>query len=99
MARWNIKPAALILLGGLVFVMLLIVVLPDVDLLDTAFHQDTAPVVVHARGTCAPAAVTVVAAIHLPDVSEAYRPFYQLGAVAVAPSPNSIPISLRSIRL
>lgn len=99
MARWNIKPAALILLGGVVVVMLLIVVLPDVDLLDTAFHQGTAPAAVHARATSPPTAVTVVAAIRLPDVSEAYRPFYQLGTLAVAPNPNSIPILLRSIRL
>jgi hypothetical protein len=79
--------------------MLLIVVLPDVDLLDTAFHQDTAPVVVHARATSAPTAVTVVAAIQLPGAAEAYRPFYQLGTLAAAPNPNSVPILLRSIRL
>ena len=55
MSQWNIKTSTLFILSCLVFIMLLIVVLPDVDLPDTAFHQGTAPLVVHARGTAAPA--------------------------------------------
>ena len=98
MAQWKIRPAALFILGGMVILMLLIVVLPDVDLPDTAFHRGTAPVVVHALATSAPAVVTVVAALQFPDAAEAYRPFYQPGALAVSPRPNSLPIRLRSIR-
>jgi len=98
MARWNIKPATLIILGGVVFLMLLIVVLPDVDLPDTAFHRGTAPVLVHAQATAAPAAVTIVAAIQLPDAAETYSPFYHLGALPISPPPNSRPILLRNIR-
>ena len=98
MARWNIKPAALFILGGVVILMLLIVVLPDVDLPDTAFHRGTAPVAVHAQATAAPAVVTIVAVLELPNAAEAYRPFYQLGALALSPRPNSRPILLRSIR-
>jgi hypothetical protein len=98
MARWNIKPATLIILGGVVFLMLLIVVLPDVDLPDTAFHRGTAPVLVHAQATAAPAAVTIVAVLQIPDSAETYRPFYHPGALPVGPRPNSRPILLRSIR-
>ena len=57
MKRWNISPAALVILGGVVVLMLLIVVLPDIDLPDTAFHRGTAPILVHARATSAPAVV------------------------------------------
>ncbi len=59
MSNWNIKLSTLLILSGIVFLMLLIVVLPDVDLPDTAFHRGTAPVVVHAQATAAPAVVIV----------------------------------------
>jgi hypothetical protein len=98
MALWNIKPAALFILGSVVILMLLIVVLPDVDLPDTAFHRGTAPVVVHAQATAAPAVVTIVAALELPDAADGYKPFYQPGALGLSPRPNSRPILLRTIR-
>lgn len=49
-------------------VMLLIVVLPDVDLLDTAFHGNTSPLVIHARGTSAPSGAVSVSLFHLASV-------------------------------
>jgi succinate dehydrogenase hydrophobic anchor subunit len=99
MTHWKVNAASLIILGGLVFLMLLIVVLPDVDLPDTAFHRGTAPVVVHAQFTAAPTAATVIAAVlHLPDAADISRSHYQPGALTLSPRPNSIPILLRSIR-
>ncbi len=58
MMRWKIAPSSLIVLGCVVFVMLVIVVLPGVDLLDTAFQRGTAPIAVHAQATSPPAALT-----------------------------------------
>jgi|SRR5579862_890909 len=98
MTRWNIRPSAVCILIGMIFLMLLIVVLPDVDLPDAAFHGGTAPVLVHAQSTAAPAAMTLIAALHFPNAIEARQPFYRPGALALSPRPNSIPILLRSIR-
>lgn len=98
MKRWNISSAALIVLGFMIVLMLLIVVLPDVDLPDTAFHRGTAPILVHSQATSAPAMVTVAAAVPLLDAPEAYGPLYQPGELALSPPSNSRPIFFRSIR-
>lgn len=98
MKQWNIRPSAVCILIGMIFLMLLIVVLPDVDLPDAAFHGGTAPILVHAQSTAAPATMTVIAALHFPNAAVTRQPFYQPGALALSPRPNSIPILLRSIR-
>jgi hypothetical protein len=59
MGQWTIKPSALFVLMSLLFLIVLILVLPEVDLPDTAFHQGTAPVDVHARVTSAPALLSL----------------------------------------
>lgn len=98
MKRWNISPAALFILGFMIVLMLLIVVLPDVDLPDTAFHRGTAPILVHSQATSAPAVVTVIASIPLQDDADAYGPLYEPGELALSPPSNSRPILFRSIR-
>jgi hypothetical protein len=98
MSKWNITLSALFILSFVVLVMLLIVVLPDVDLLDTAFHRDTAPVVIHALATGASAALSVTAAFRLPDITGVCRSLRQLRALAAGSDPNFRPIVLRSIR-
>jgi hypothetical protein len=98
MARWNIKPAALFILGGMIILMLLIVVLPDVDLPDTAFHRGTAPVVLHAQGTAAPSVAIVDAVLQIANATVVSRPYFRSGTLAVSLSPNSRPILFRSIR-
>jgi hypothetical protein len=98
MSRWNVKPWALFVLGGVVFLMLLILYLPDVDLPDTAFHGGTAPVVVHAKANSAPASVFVAS---VPQVYSAARyelALDRLSEFRLAPHPNFRPILLRSIR-
>jgi hypothetical protein len=54
MTRWTLTPLRLSLLLGILCVVVLVLVLPQVDLLDTAFHRETAPGTIHARGTSAP---------------------------------------------
>jgi hypothetical protein len=98
MSQWNIKRSTLFILSCLVFIMLLIVVLPDVDLPDTAFHQGTAPLVVHARGTTAPATVTVAAVFQLPDPTRISGPLRESEGLAKNLPPNFRPILLRTIR-
>jgi hypothetical protein len=98
MSRWKVKSSTLVILSCLAFLMVLILVLPDVDLPDTAFHRGTSPVSVNSQATAPPAAITIAAVRQLPDTVEAYRPQYQAGDLAADPDPNSRPILLRSIR-
>lgn len=51
MGRWKVKPSRVVVLCCMLLIILLVLVLPQVDLLDTAFQCGTAPVVVHARAT------------------------------------------------
>ena len=92
------KPSSLILLGSVVFVILLLVVLPDVDPLDTAFQRGTAPISVHAQATSVPAAFSVPSSFPLPAKATATFPFHELKNLAVFSAPNFLPILLRSIR-
>lgn len=98
MSQWNINKSTLFILSCLIFIMLLIVVLPDVDLPDTAFHQGTAPLVVHALGTTAPAPVTVAAVFQPPDPHQLSNPLRESEGIAETLDPNFRPIFLRSIR-
>lgn len=98
MSNWNIKTSTLIILSCVVFLMLLIVILPDVDLPDTAFHRGTAPVVVHARATMAPTAVTVIALFQMPHSFHNSGGWNQLELPVTSTDPNFRPILLRSIR-
>jgi hypothetical protein len=98
MSQWKIKTPALLILVGLIFLMLLIVVLPDVDLPDIAFHGGTAPVVVHAHATRARNPVHIALASPTPDLDQALR-FQPPGRTSTARiPPNFRPILLRSIR-
>jgi len=97
MSRWNVKASTLFLLGAVVCVMLVIVVLPDVDLLDAAFHRGTAPAVLHAQATAAPAAVSVALVAQVPLAEHAWTSL-RLTEFRVPSPPNFLPILLRSIR-
>ena len=98
MSRWNISAATLLILSIVVVFMLVIVVLPDVDLPDTAFHQGTAPLVVHARATMAPVVVAVATLFQFPRAFQFWRPDREQELVASTLDPNFRPILLRSIR-
>ena len=98
MSRWKVRASTLLILGCVVSVMLLIVVLPDVDLPDTAFHQGTAPIVVHARATMAPAVVAVAALFQVPSAAGVSSYVHDLDVLAGNLEPNFRPILLCSIR-
>lgn len=98
MARWNVKTSTLFILGFVTVVMLLIVVLPNVDLPDTAFHRGTAPIVVHAQANAAPAAVTVASIFQLSISEGTPRPSHESMGLKANNDPNFRPILFRSIR-
>jgi len=98
MSKWNVKASVLYLLGCVVFIMLVIVVLPFVDLPVTAFHRGTAPSAVHAQATNAPLAITIASAFRLADSVPDPRPFLDAVTPDLNPDPNFRPILLRSIR-
>lgn len=99
MSRWRIPASTLFVLISMVFIMLLIVYLPDVDLPDTAFHQNTAPLVVHARANAAPPVVAVAALFVSPELDPFWSPEREREVVAGQFDPNFRPILLRSIRV
>jgi hypothetical protein len=98
MSRWKVPASTLFVLFSMVFIMLLIVYLPDVDLPDTAFHQGTAPLVVHARANAAPPVVAVAALFQFPESGRFWSPEREREVVAGQLDPNFRPILLRSIR-
>ena len=68
MGCFTIKRPALLLLLSLLAIIALILILPQVDLLDTAFQRNTSPLALRARGTfpplvLIPAFMTLLAAI------------------------------------
>jgi hypothetical protein len=64
-SKWTLKPLSLMLLAGELFLIALILVLPQVDLPDVAFGRDTAPIVVNARANCAPAVLVATTGAQL----------------------------------
>lgn len=98
MSRWRVPASTLFVLFSMVFIMLLIVYLPDVDLPDTAFHQGTAPLVVHARANEAPAVVAVAELFQFPESDQFWSPKREREVVGGHLDPNFRPILLRSIR-
>src|SRR5262252_6021925 len=59
MRHWTARRLSVCLLLGVLAVIVLVLVLPQVDLLDTAFHGGPAPILVHAQGTEKPAFQTL----------------------------------------
>ncbi len=98
MSQWKINTFGLVVLGCLIFLMLLIVYLPDVDLPDAAFHSGTAPVVLNAHATSAPAAIDAVLLWHAPESDQAFSDQHQSRICPAHIRPNFRPILLRSIR-
>jgi hypothetical protein len=98
MSQWKISRASVLLLLGVFVVMLVIVIAPDWDLPDAAFHRGTAPVLVHAQATSAPAAATIANPFNLPSGSTVSRVFHEHPAFAVYSTSNFLPIFHRSLR-
>ncbi|MFZ0284502.1 MAG: hypothetical protein WAL32_04680 [Terriglobales bacterium] len=89
MTHRKISTFAWVVLLSTLVIIALILVLPDVDLLDTAFHNNTSPLVIHASGTSAPAGTMSVSLFHPASVfkqSGKFRPRADFGGQ----SPNRL---------
>jgi hypothetical protein len=98
MSCWNAKTSTLILLGSVVFVVLLLVVLPDVDPPDTAFHRGTAPVSLHAQANAVPPVSVIASGIQISNVPAPDWASLRLSDFTIPAAANFVPILLRSIR-
>jgi hypothetical protein len=98
MSRWTISPAQLFVLGLAVFVILLLVLLPQADPLDTAFHRGTAPAVVHANATSTPAILSLAVPFHFLQGAGAPGHSHQPPTVTVYSSPKFLRILHHSFR-
>jgi hypothetical protein len=98
MSQWRISRPALFVLFSVVVIMLAVVVLPFVDLPDTAFHRGTAPMVVHAQALSAGAAVAASVLFQILPVPHPSTQFHEHAAYAVYSAPNFLPIFLSSLR-
>jgi hypothetical protein len=98
MGQWSVKTPVWVVLVSMLFVMLMVQAIPQVDLPDAAFHTDTAPVAIHARGLRAPAALTVHASSQgsFPVGTSVSRS--DQDAVSGYSTPNSLPILHHSLR-
>jgi hypothetical protein len=98
MSRWKIHTSARWILGSVFVLMLIIVILPDVDLPDTAFHRGTAPVVVHSQATAAPTSVPVALSFQVAREQGNTCRANQPSEFHAGSGPNFRPILFRSIR-
>ena len=98
MSRWTISPARLFLMGFAVFVILLLVVLPQVDPLDTAFHRGTSPAVVHANATSTPAILSLAVPFHFLQGAVPLGHSHEQPIVTVYSSPKFLRILHHSFR-
>lgn len=97
MARWTVSRGALLLLMGVLALIVLILILPDIDLPDTAFHRGTAPVVEHSRASSAPSLLT--SRIQTPLVFSAETAEAQLERSSLSHlTSQSLPILHQSLR-
>ncbi|MBZ5572876.1 MAG: hypothetical protein LAO09_13475 [Acidobacteriia bacterium] len=86
MGSRKISSAAWVLLLGTLAVIVLIVILPQVDLLDTAFHCNTSPLGIHARCTSAPAALLSASVFQSAAILRGSGTLHQHGEFAVDPT-------------
>lgn len=61
--NWRIAGWSAFTLVTVLLVIILIVILPQVDLLDTAFHNGTAPIVIHSQANARPVFNTLFAVL------------------------------------
>ncbi len=98
MSRWTISPARLFVLGLAVFIILLLVLLPQADPLDTAFHRGTAPAVVHANATSTAAILSLAVPFHFLLRAGAPGHSHEPPTVTVYSSPKFLRILHHSFR-
>jgi hypothetical protein len=82
----------------LLFLITLILILPEVDLPDTAFHGGSAPVDVHARVTSAPSLLSVGTTVPFSFSHHTASRRREHSLVFAHASPSFLPLLHRSLR-
>jgi hypothetical protein len=98
MCRWSLNTSSLFLLMSLLAIIFLILVLPQVDLPDTAFHRGTAPVEVHSRVTAVPTMVGIIAAFRFSSSTQTAFPRREHSLLSARSTPSFLPLLHRSLR-
>jgi len=98
MERWTIKPSYVFVLLSLLFLVALILVLPQVDLPDTAFNRGTAPVDVHAHSTSAPGLLGIGTVVSLHFQAHTTSRRSEKPMVYGYATSSSLPLLHRSLR-
>ena len=88
----------MVLLMSLLVIIFLILVLPQVDLPDTAFHRGTAPVEVHARVMAVPTMVGMIAAFRFHSSAQTAYPRRERSLLFAHAAPNFLPLLHHSLR-
>lgn len=86
------------LLVWLLLLVVLIQVLPQVDLPDTAFQGGTSPIIIHAQYTSAPSTGTISGPVRGGFVRDIPERHLQHGPVAIDSARSILPILYRSLR-
>lgn len=97
MRDWRISRSSLFVLYIVLVVITLVLILPQVDLLDTAFHLGTAPIVVHSQFTAKSFSRTIKMLVSFSSYAIAIA-FLSLQQFLDNPFPEAIPLLSRTLR-
>jgi hypothetical protein len=98
MKQWTTSPGRAIAVLGVLVVVALIQILPQVDLPFAAFHEDSAPVAIHARAISPPVLLASAVSAQA-DLQSAIAERAVEQVIPARSVPNFLPIFYRSIRV
>jgi hypothetical protein len=98
MGRWKINAFAALVLTIAVGAILVLVIHPDFDPLDTAFQRNTDPLTIHNGSVAPPAAAMTVSTLHVACMASRSGRARQQQDVSAHPTHDSLPILNHSLR-
>jgi len=98
MERWTIRPTYVFVLVSWLFLIALILVLPQVDLPDTAFNRGTAPVDVHVQSTSAPVLLSLSPTYSFSILTQSTASHQETFVRATSSLSSSLPLLHHSLR-
>ncbi|HEX8815808.1 MAG TPA: hypothetical protein VF753_09925 [Terriglobales bacterium] len=98
MREWKINTFAAVVLIIAVGAILVLVIHPDFDPLDTAFQRNTDPLTIHNGSVAPPAAAMTVSTLHVAGLAARVGRVRQQHDVSAHPTSDSLPILNHSLR-
>jgi|SRR5581483_2852042 len=98
MKKWAMEWPNVFLLVWVLLLVVLIQVLPQVDLPDTAFQGGTSPIIIHAQYTSAPSTGTISSPVRDAFARNIRERHLQHSPVAIGSTRSILPILYRSLR-